>query len=214
MHRFASLSAVPIPERVLQVLEPIKTNDAAVRNYGVHFLVDMCRKLIGSNLSPGLHFYTLNQDTIIRVLKELGLWKKMEIRVLPWKVATNHRRVGESTRSVFWINRPKTYLHRTFHWDEHPRAIWSAKYSSQISHSLEGYYGFLERTNPKEELNYFLGEQPTPANLYKLFYSYFLKYSSNFDANDGTAQAVKSISVLPWFQEANSHFLGNLQLKQ
>ena len=217
--KFASLSAVPIPERLLRALEPIKSNNEAVRNYGVYFLVDMCRKLIQANLSPGLHFYTLNQSTVIPVLKTLGLWKKMEIRMLPWKVATNHRRVAESTRSVFWINRPKSYVHRTDHWKEYPCAIWTDKFSSQISNSLENYYSFLEVDNKKDDIDQFLGDKPNLENLCQLFYSYFANYSTNFDShemnnNNDCAKATNSISVLPWIQQANWHFLGEHKSNQ
>ena len=86
--KFAKLSSVPIPERLLETLEPIKSDVTAVRNYGVHYLVDLCRQLIDANVAPGLHFFTLNQSSIIDVLKALGLWKKANIRVL------NHSFVG------------------------------------------------------------------------------------------------------------------------
>lgn len=209
--KLSSLSSVPIPERMLHDLEPIKSNDEAVRNYGVDFLVDMCRKLISANLSPGLHFYTLNQDTVIRVLKTLGLWKKLEITTLPWRPCTNHRRIGEKIRPVFWVNRPKSYIHRTAHWKEYPFNFWSAKFSKQITDSLQGFYSFLEIANKKEELDRFLGEdEPSPANLCQVFYSFYEKYSNNFDIN---TNATKAISTIPWVQQPNSYFLGKFLVK-
>lgn len=208
MCRFAQLATVPIPERIVRDLEPVKANDEAVRNYGVHFLVELCRKLIAANLSSGLHFYTLNQDTVIRVIKELGLWKKMEIRTLPWRVATNYRRVGESVRSVFWINRPKSYIHRTAHWKDFSYASWSSSTMSSISESMSSYYSFLEVSNSKQQLDVLLGEQPTASNLNQVFYSYYSRYSTNFDTANG--ETLSSISSLPWVQQANSHFLSKL----
>lgn len=205
MCRFAQLATVPIPERIVRDLKPVKANDEAVRNYGVHFLVDLCRKLIAANLSSGLHFYTLNQDTVIRVIKELGLWKKMEIRTLPWRVATNYRRVGESIRSVFWINRPKSYIHRTSHWKDFSYASWSSSTMSSISESMSSYYSFLEVSNSKHQLDGALGEQPTASSLNQVFYSYYSRYSTNFDTANG--ETLSSISSLPWVQQANSHFL-------
>lgn len=213
MCRFAELSTVPIPERIVRDLELVKENDEAVRNYGVYFLVNLCRKLIEANLSPGLHFYTLNQDTVIRVIKELGLWKKMQIRILPWKMATNYRRVGESVRPVYWINRPKSYAHRTAHWKDFSLTSWSSNTISSISESMKSYYSFLEVSNTRKQLDDILGERPTPSSLFKLFYSFYSRYStSNFDKlNDVfSKETVMSISSLPWVQQANSHFLSKL----
>lgn len=210
MCRFAELATVPIPERIVHDLQTVKENDEAVRNYGVHFLVDLCRKLIEVNLSAGLHFYTLNQDTVIRVIKELGLWKKMQIRTLPWKGATNYRRVGESVRPVYWVNRPKSYVHRTAHWKDFSLASWSDNTISSISESMKSYYSFLEVSNTKKQMDDILGERPTLSSLYKLFYLFYSRYSTaNFDMpkNDVSSETLVSISSLPWVQQANSHFL-------
>lgn len=59
----------------MQVIEPIKDNDAAIRNYGIQQAVEMCRVLLDSGKVPGLHFYTLNREVAtIEVLRQLGLW--------------------------------------------------------------------------------------------------------------------------------------------
>lgn len=59
----------------MEVIEPIKDNDAAIRNYGIHQAVEMCRVLLNSGKVPGLHFYTLNREVAtIEVLRQLGLW--------------------------------------------------------------------------------------------------------------------------------------------
>ena len=69
------LSKLEVPEEIMQVIEPIKDNDAAIRSYGIHQAVEMCRVLLDSGEVPGLHFYTLNREVATtEVLRQLGLW--------------------------------------------------------------------------------------------------------------------------------------------
>lgn len=69
------LSKLEVPEEILRVIEPIKDNDAAIRSYGIHQAVEMCRRLLDSGQVPGLHLYTLNREVAtIEVLRQLGLW--------------------------------------------------------------------------------------------------------------------------------------------
>lgn len=57
------------------MIEPIKDNDAAIRNFGIQQAVEMCRELLASGEVPGLHFYTLNREVAtMEVLRQLGLW--------------------------------------------------------------------------------------------------------------------------------------------
>lgn len=75
LRQLVKLSKLEVPEEITQVIEPIKDNDAAIRNYGIQQAVDMCRVLLDSGKVPGLHFYTLNREVAtIEVLRQLGLW--------------------------------------------------------------------------------------------------------------------------------------------
>lgn len=71
------LSKLEVPKEITDVIEPIKDNDAAIRNYGIDLAVSMCRELLDSGAVHGLHFYTLNREVAtIEVLKRLGLWQE------------------------------------------------------------------------------------------------------------------------------------------
>lgn len=50
-----------IPPEVSAALEPIKHNDEAVRNYGIHLGTEMCRKILASGIKA-LHIYTFNKE--------------------------------------------------------------------------------------------------------------------------------------------------------
>lgn len=209
--KFSSLSSVTIPENVLRDLEPIKSNVEAVRNYGVHYLVHLCRQLIEANVAPGLHFFTLNQSTVIRVLKELGLWKKQTIQVitasvvasnktdsfcqlqyLPWRRSFNYSRRLESTRPIFWSNRPKSYIHRTQHWTEYPFAFWSINFSHKLK-NLDNFYEFLHSSTDRKELDQFFA-QTKIESISQIFDNFYCPKPK--------------VSVLPWIQQPNPPFLG------
>lgn len=69
------LSKLEVPQQIKDVIEPIKDNDAAIRNYGIEQAVSLCQELLTSGLVPGLHFYTLNREmATTEVLKRLGMW--------------------------------------------------------------------------------------------------------------------------------------------
>ena len=69
------LSKLEVPEEIMEVIKPIKDNDAAIRNFGIQQAVGMCKVLLQSGEVPGLHLYTLNREVAsMEVLKQLGLW--------------------------------------------------------------------------------------------------------------------------------------------
>lgn len=75
LRQLVKLSKLELPEEITSIIEPIKDNDAAIRNYGIQLAVQMCRELLDSGKVPGLHFYTLNREVAtMEVLRQLGLW--------------------------------------------------------------------------------------------------------------------------------------------
>ena len=84
LRQLVKLSKLEIPEEITKVIEPIKDNDAAIRNYGIQQAIEMCRVLLDSGKVPGLHFYTLNREVAtMEVLRQLGLWIEDPRSVIP-----------------------------------------------------------------------------------------------------------------------------------
>lgn len=50
LRQLVKLSKLNIPDAIVQAIEPIKDNDEAIRNFGVHQCVTMCRALLDSGL--------------------------------------------------------------------------------------------------------------------------------------------------------------------
>lgn len=85
MRQLVKLSKLEVPEEITKVIEPIKDNDAAIRNYGIQQAVEMCRVLLDSGKVPGLHIYTLNREVAsMEVLRQLGLWIEDPRSVVPY----------------------------------------------------------------------------------------------------------------------------------
>ena len=66
------MGGLNVPQAILDVVEPIKDNDEAVRNFGINFATDICRKILESGTSYGLHFYTLNREVNLTDTMELS----------------------------------------------------------------------------------------------------------------------------------------------
>jgi methylenetetrahydrofolate reductase (NADPH) len=59
--RFVSMCGAKIPHRLLQKLETVETDPAAVHEMGIEYCAMQCRDLLFNDVE-GLHFYTLNKS--------------------------------------------------------------------------------------------------------------------------------------------------------
>jgi methylenetetrahydrofolate reductase (NADPH) len=135
------LSETPIPQSLLDELEPHKNNDEEVRARGTRLVAEMCRKILKAGLGiNGLHFYTMNLEKGVRMLlEELKFVPHKEvIKPLPWRQSLTPNRRSETIRPIFWANRTKSYLSRTENWDEYPNGRFGDSRSPAYG-ELDGY---------------------------------------------------------------------------
>lgn len=67
--RMAELSGADLPREVLDQIEPIADDRAAVRAKGIELAIGLCRELLAGG-APGLHFITLNRSKATREIFE------------------------------------------------------------------------------------------------------------------------------------------------
>ena len=67
--RMAELSGAAMPVEVLEQIEPIQDDKAAVRAKGIELATQLCRDLLAGG-APGLHFMTLNRSKATREIFE------------------------------------------------------------------------------------------------------------------------------------------------
>jgi len=67
--RMAELSGAELPREVLDQIEPIQDDKAAVRTKGIELATQLCRELLAGG-APGLHFITLNRSKATREIFE------------------------------------------------------------------------------------------------------------------------------------------------
>jgi len=145
-----------VPKAVTAALEPIKDDDAAVKEFGIRLGVDMCNRILKSGLVPGIHFYSLNlEKSVLSIVDQLDLVPRTEaIRSLPWRPSTKDTRRSEDVRPIFWANRPCAYLGRTSAWDDFPNGRWgdarSPAYGDLSDHHLIGGAGWKNEKYRKE----------------------------------------------------------------
>ncbi|KAG8631628.1 hypothetical protein KVT40_000768 [Elsinoe batatas] len=147
--RRANWSKCHIPEAWIKALEPVKNDDAAVREVGKGLIADLCRQLINNGIYH-LHFYTMNLAQSSRmVLEELGIMPCAESPVekpLPWRQSLGLKRREENVRPIFWRNRNRSYIARTQEWDEFPNGRWGDSRSPAYG-ELDAYGIGLRGTN-------------------------------------------------------------------
>lgn len=147
LRHLMKLSKIKPPDDIIAELERNKNDDGAIRAFGIAHATKMCKEIMESKCTPGLHFYTLNQETaVIQIVKNLDLWSA-PVRNKPWLTSANEKRCNESIRPIFWSGRPKSYLMRTKD-NEFPNGRWGDSSSPSFG-NLTNYYLFrrVPRTN-------------------------------------------------------------------
>eukprot|EP01130_Rhizamoeba_saxonica_P000815 TRINITY_DN10723_c0_g1_i1.p1 TRINITY_DN10723_c0_g1~~TRINITY_DN10723_c0_g1_i1.p1 ORF type:complete len:615 (-),score=162.45 TRINITY_DN10723_c0_g1_i1:33-1877(-) len=153
LRNITKMCSVPVPQEIIDAIEPIKDDDQAIKQYGVNFAVDMCRHLLDAGV-PGLHFYTLNREVVTsRIIEELSLGSDDACgRPLPWrKAVVGKRGKKESVRPIYWANRSKSYLSRTESWDDFPNGRWGDNRSPAFG-ELTDYHVFLHQKKEKPSM--------------------------------------------------------------
>ena len=139
LRHIVRLSKLQVPEEIQRVVQPLKGNDDAIRNYGVYQATSMIKDLFASGYGVGVHLYTLNREVAsVSILKRLGLWKTDPSKPLPFKTNADPRRSQEEVRPIFWSKRSKTYIYRTRHWDEFPNGRWGNSGTIQYGKLIYG----------------------------------------------------------------------------
>ena len=147
--RRANWTKCKIPDHWTIALEPVKNDDAAVREVGKGLVAEMCRKILEAGINH-LHFYTMNLAQATRmVLEELSLTPSTGSpmpKPLPWRKSLGFGRRDEDVRPIFWRNRNSSYVQRTQDWDEFPNGRWGDSRSPAFG-ELDVYGIGLKGTN-------------------------------------------------------------------
>jgi methylenetetrahydrofolate reductase (NADPH) len=161
-----------IPQKWISALEPVKNDDAVVRDVGKGLVADMCRKILSSGIHH-VHFYTMNLAQATRmVLEELDLMPSNERplkQALPWRQSLGLGRREEDVRPIFWRNRNKSYVMRTQDWDEFPNGRWGDSRSPAFG-ELDAYGIGLKGSN--EQNRQLWGEPKNISDIAAVFVRY------------------------------------------
>ena len=146
------LKYIQLISSIFTVIMPLKGNEEAIRNYGIHICVEMIRDLFNSGYADGVHIYTLNREVAATsILKKLGLWRADPSRYLPFKLAANPKRCQEEVRPIFWNKRSRTYVYRTRHWDEFPNGRWGNAASPAFGELKDHHLFYLASRTSQED---------------------------------------------------------------
>ncbi|KAI1339517.1 methylenetetrahydrofolate reductase 1 [Xylariaceae sp. FL0016] len=164
-----------IPDEWMAALDPIKNDDAAVREAGKSLVAQLCRRIMSAGIVH-LHFYTMNLAQATRMVLEELDWMPTTSRprkqALPWKQSLALGRREEDVRPIFWRNRNKSYISRTQDWDEFPNGRWGDSRSPAFG-ELDAYGIGLTGTNEANRKKW--GEPRSVKEVADIFVRYLNK---------------------------------------
>mmetsp|Transcript_21483 Transcript_21483/g.87675 ORF Transcript_21483/g.87675 Transcript_21483/m.87675 type:complete len:492 (-) Transcript_21483:54-1529(-) len=173
-----------VPPELSEALEQVKGDDAAVKDLGIRYGVDMCRKILKSGLCPGIHFYTLNtENSVMAMVDALGFVSSTEaIRSLPFRKSTFDPRRTERVRPIYWANRFKSYLFRTTNWEKYPEIQWTNGAARMfLDPPKENILNNVDATpEAAKKLLEHYGELDSIAAVQAMFAKYYSKELANF----------------------------------
>lgn len=160
-----------VPPELSSALIPIKSDDEAVKEYGIRLGMQMAEELVAAG-AVGLHFYTMNLETVVKgIVTGCGLCDASKRRY-PWRQFSDEGRELESVRPIYWANRPRSYLSRTATWDEYPNGRWGDARSPAFGDITESHF-YAVAVGHVEERRVAWGEAPmTHDDVYGVFVKY------------------------------------------
>ena len=142
--KIINLCRISVPDDLLKKLESVKSDDEKVKEAGIENCINICKKLMENGVM-GIHYYTMNlEKSVNEVIKQLDFKITSKTRELPWKKHTNPKRVQETVRPIFWKNTPKSYLSKTWYWDEFPNGIWGDSRSPAFGNLTDHFISFCK----------------------------------------------------------------------
>ncbi|XP_076030198.1 methylenetetrahydrofolate reductase (NADPH) [Oratosquilla oratoria] len=191
LRHIVKLSKLDVPQEIMEIVAPLKDNDEAIRNFGIHQACELIKQLFLMDIAPGIHFYTLNREvSTASILKQLGLWASSPRKPLPWRTAANFKRCTEDVRPIFWSTRPQAYVYRTQHWDEFPNGRWGSSESPAFGELKDYYLFYLKCRSSKDELLGMWGETlEEEEDVWQVFYNYI---------SGETNKHGKKVTKIPW----------------
>ncbi len=140
--KIINLCRISVPKELKDKLESVKNDDDMVKKCGIENCVQMSKELLDAGI-PAIHYYTMNlEKSVHETLKRVDFKMSERQPELPWKKLTNPKRVQENVRPIFWKNNSKSYLSKTWYWDEYPNGIWGDSRSPAFGDLTDHFVSF------------------------------------------------------------------------
>ncbi|KJE96440.1 methylenetetrahydrofolate reductase [Capsaspora owczarzaki ATCC 30864] len=118
--RIISLTKVMVPDDLLDALRAVKHDDAAVRDIGSSFVLQLIQQFQNAGVF-GVHFYTMNlEEPVVGLAETAGLLDPASVKIR----SSEQQELAGEVRPIYWQHRPTSYMVRTSDWSEFPNGRW------------------------------------------------------------------------------------------
>lgn len=139
--KIIQLCKIGVPESMIQQMDEIKGDEEKIKEYGIKMTIDIVKGLMEKGVK-GFHFYTMNlEKSVTEVIERMNMRIERKTKQLPWNPRASESTV-ETVRPIFWSNNEKSYISKTFYWDEFPNGIWGDSRSPAFGNNEEHLHTF------------------------------------------------------------------------
>lgn len=141
--KIIDLCKIQVPEGMIEEIEEIKGDDEKIKEFGIKTTIEIVKGLMEKGVK-GFHFYTMNlEKSVTEIIERMNIRIERKSKQLPWNPRASEGTV-ETVRPIFWSNNEKSYISKTFYWDEFPNGIWGDSRSPAFGNNEEHLHTFGE----------------------------------------------------------------------
>ena len=161
-NKIINLCKISVPKELTDEILLIKHDEEQIKEFGIKTTISIINKLLQNGVK-GFHFYTMNlEKSTVEIITRMNIKREQRIKELPWRGGrrsftcsrSNSKEnlseedtkyyKAETVRPIFWANNEKSYISKTFYWDEYPNGNWGDSRSPAFGNNEEHLHTFGE----------------------------------------------------------------------
>lgn len=172
--KIINLCKIKVPGTMIDDIELIKHDEEKIKEFGVRTTIELIKKLMENGVKGFHFYTMNLEKSVTEIIEKMKIKREKRGKELPWNPrkqpcskdsngingsnnTTTKKQTSfnspitpgkdfsvESIRPIFWANNARSYISKTFYWDEFPNGIWGDSRSPAFGNNEEHLHTFGE----------------------------------------------------------------------